>query len=203
MWDVDACRLYELFAAARSGGHWHAGSGAIWDLRSNALRPDGWTSADAAGLPILPGPRALRGGRGRRDPSRHPLHRAGDARRAPLPGATPRGLGQRTSPAADGSARAAQGRLQHRRLRTAGPGDPRRDEALRDDPGRQRLAVVLQRRLGHPLGRRSAQRAEVAPGLGLRGRQHERLRQRPLTTLRGLADSFGGVRPRSRRSRRR
>jgi hypothetical protein len=36
--------------------HWNrAGSGAIWDLRSNALRPDGWTSGDAAGLPILPG----------------------------------------------------------------------------------------------------------------------------------------------------
>ncbi len=55
LWDKTACMLYELFAAAKSGGAWHAGSGAIWDLRSNALRPDGWTSADAAGLPILPG----------------------------------------------------------------------------------------------------------------------------------------------------
>ncbi len=55
MWDVEACRLYELFAARRSGGRWHAGSGATWDLGSNALRPNGWTSADAAGLPILPG----------------------------------------------------------------------------------------------------------------------------------------------------
>jgi hypothetical protein len=55
MWEIDACRLYELFAAERTGSGWHAGSGAIWDLRSNALRPDGWTSADAAGLPILPG----------------------------------------------------------------------------------------------------------------------------------------------------
>jgi hypothetical protein len=55
MWDIDACRLYELFAAEHTGAGWHAGSGAIWDLRSNALRPDGWTSADAAGLPILPG----------------------------------------------------------------------------------------------------------------------------------------------------
>ena len=55
MWDVDDCRLYELFAARRIGGEWHAGSGATWDLGSNALRPDGWTSADAAGLPILPG----------------------------------------------------------------------------------------------------------------------------------------------------
>ena len=49
------CRLYELFAAERRGGAWTAGSGAIFDLRSNRLRPRGWTSADAAGLPILPG----------------------------------------------------------------------------------------------------------------------------------------------------
>ncbi len=55
MVDRDACRLYELFAAVKSGGAWSAGSGATWDLRSNALRPAGWTSADAAGLPILPG----------------------------------------------------------------------------------------------------------------------------------------------------
>ena len=55
--DRDRCRLYELFAAyPREGGRaWRAGSGAIWNLRSNRLRPRGWTSADAAGLPILPG----------------------------------------------------------------------------------------------------------------------------------------------------
>ncbi len=53
--DRDRCRLYELFALRRQGGRWTAGSGAIWDLRSNRLRPSGWTSADAAGLPILPG----------------------------------------------------------------------------------------------------------------------------------------------------
>jgi len=49
------CHLYELFGAARSGSGWTAQSGAVFDLRSNALRPAGWTSADAAGLPILPG----------------------------------------------------------------------------------------------------------------------------------------------------
>jgi hypothetical protein len=55
--DRSRCRLYELFAAyPREGGaRWRAGSGAIWNLRSNRLRPRGWTSADAAGLPILPG----------------------------------------------------------------------------------------------------------------------------------------------------
>lgn len=55
--DRKRCRLYELFAAYPRGGGagWTAGSGAIWNLRSNRLRPRGWTSADAAGLPILPG----------------------------------------------------------------------------------------------------------------------------------------------------
>jgi hypothetical protein len=49
-----SCKLYELYAASRSGAGWRAGSGAVFNLRSNALRPEGWTSADAAGLPILP-----------------------------------------------------------------------------------------------------------------------------------------------------
>jgi hypothetical protein len=49
------CTLYELYDVNWNGGKPTAGSGAVWDLSSNALRPDGWTSADAAGLPILPG----------------------------------------------------------------------------------------------------------------------------------------------------
>jgi hypothetical protein len=49
------CKLYELFGARRSGGRWLASNGAIFDLKSNRRRPAGWTSADAAGLPILPG----------------------------------------------------------------------------------------------------------------------------------------------------
>ncbi|HLY93726.1 MAG TPA: hypothetical protein VKP14_02675 [Gaiellaceae bacterium] len=53
--DKDACKLYELYALYPKGSGWKAGSGAIWNLRSNALRPAGWTSADAAGLPIFPG----------------------------------------------------------------------------------------------------------------------------------------------------
>ncbi len=55
LWDTEGCRLYEIFDAVKLGGQWHGGSGAIWNLRSNKLRPNGWTSADAAGLPILPG----------------------------------------------------------------------------------------------------------------------------------------------------
>jgi len=54
--DKDACKLYELWSAyPNPDGTWQAGSGAVFDLSSNRLRTDGWTSADAAGLPILPG----------------------------------------------------------------------------------------------------------------------------------------------------
>ena len=52
---ADTCDLFELYRAFRSTNGWRADSGARFDLRSNALRPLGWTSADAAGLPILPG----------------------------------------------------------------------------------------------------------------------------------------------------
>jgi hypothetical protein len=53
--DKDECVLYELIGARHSGNSWSADGGAKWDLNSNALRPDGWTSTDAAGLPIMPG----------------------------------------------------------------------------------------------------------------------------------------------------
>ena len=53
--DTDNCRLFETWSTTERDGRWSAGSGATWSLRSNTLRPDGWTSADAAGLPILPG----------------------------------------------------------------------------------------------------------------------------------------------------
>ncbi|MFL6182556.1 MAG: hypothetical protein ACJ73J_09620 [Actinomycetes bacterium] len=53
--DKSKCRLYETWNTRKRNGHWTAGSGAVWSLKRNALRPDGWTSADAAGLPILPG----------------------------------------------------------------------------------------------------------------------------------------------------
>jgi len=53
--DTDDCTLYEIYDTSFDSGNWSGGSGAIWDLNSNALRPETWTSADAAGLPILPG----------------------------------------------------------------------------------------------------------------------------------------------------
>jgi hypothetical protein len=49
-----SCKLYELYLAKRKGAAWNAGSGAVFNLRSDALRPEGFTSADAAGLPIFP-----------------------------------------------------------------------------------------------------------------------------------------------------
>jgi hypothetical protein len=52
--DRDRCKLFELFALRKEDGRWTAGSGATWNLRRTKLRPAGWTSADAAGLPILP-----------------------------------------------------------------------------------------------------------------------------------------------------
>jgi hypothetical protein len=53
--DKSSCRLYELYDLRRTNRGWTAGSGAVWNLRSNHLRPAGWTSADAAGLPMFPG----------------------------------------------------------------------------------------------------------------------------------------------------
>ncbi len=53
--DRSSCTLYELYRGFFEGHRWNADSGVRWDLRSTALRPDSWTSADAAGLPIFPG----------------------------------------------------------------------------------------------------------------------------------------------------
>lgn len=52
--DRNRCKLFELYALRKEAGRWTAGSGATWSLRKPRLRPSGWTSADAAGLPILP-----------------------------------------------------------------------------------------------------------------------------------------------------
>ena len=53
--DSGNCHLYEMYDAQQVGAGWECASGAVFNLNSNALRPEGWTSADAAGLPILPG----------------------------------------------------------------------------------------------------------------------------------------------------
>ena len=145
--DKSACRLYELFALyPTASGGWKAGSGATWDLRSNHLRPAGWTSADAAGLPIFPGlarydevargviDHALRftAARTRRAfvyPARHYASSSDD------PSLPPMGL--RVLPAADAH-------------RAPGPED------VRDDPRRQRIQLVHQRRARSALVERRA-----------------------------------------------
>lgn len=53
--EADSCTLFETWNTRQTPSGWTAGSGAVWSLKSNALRPKSWTSADAAGLPILPG----------------------------------------------------------------------------------------------------------------------------------------------------
>ncbi|WP_432972910.1 hypothetical protein [Dactylosporangium sp. CA-233914] len=100
--DSAACKAYELYDAhPNADGSWRAGSGAVYDLRGNALRKAGWTSADAAGLPILPGlPRADEAAAGRIDhairftapktrdafvwPARHAASSASDAALPPM-----------------------------------------------------------------------------------------------------------------------
>ena len=83
MVDKDNCKLYELYAAyPQSDGSWQAGSGAIFDLRSNAAAPR-WLDLGRRRRAAHPaGPGALRRGRRRRDPPRHPLHRRMTPRRA-------------------------------------------------------------------------------------------------------------------------
>ena len=90
MLDTKACRLWELFAASKDGSGWSAGSGAIFDLRSNALRPDGWTSADAAGLPIYPGLARYEEVAAGADRPRAAVHGARDAQDPHLSGPPPR-----------------------------------------------------------------------------------------------------------------
>ena len=152
--DRDRCRLYELYDAhpQNGGTSWRAGSGAIFNLRSNKLRPAGWTSADAAGLPILPGlarygevakgsiDHAIRftARRTRRAYIAPARHFASDDTDPALP---PMGLRVRLKRTADLS-----------RARPAGA--DRRDgaAALRRAARRQRLAVVLLRRARHAAG---------------------------------------------------
>ena len=98
--DRDACRLWELYAAypQNGGTSWTAGSGATWSLSSNAMRTLGWTSGDAAGLPILPGlVRYDEVGLGRGRP-RDPLHRAEDAERLRRPASHKAGSGTTSDP---------------------------------------------------------------------------------------------------------
>ena len=172
MVDSGTCQLFELWTAHyASGGGSTAGSGAIWDLRSNALRPAGWTSADAAGLPILPGllradevksgvvSHAIRFTAARTDtsylwPARHQAGSSTDPKLPPM--------GMRVRLRADFDAERVSGRQ---------PGGDHRHAALRDVARRQRLRLVLQRHARRHLGSGADRGSEEHPGVGLRGRR--------------------------------
>ena len=151
--DRDACRLWELYSAypQNGGASWTAGSGATWDLNSNAMRPLGWTSGDAAGLPILPGlVRYDEVAAGEIDHViRFTAPRTANA--YVWPASHKAGIRRRVRPA-DGRLVPAQGELRHQRLLGAEPGDPPRAQEARDGPRRQRLAVLHERRARIPAG---------------------------------------------------
>ena len=171
--DRDTCTLYELYALRRSGGHWEAGSGAIWNLRSNALRPAGWTSADAAGLPILPGlarfdgdaatgriDHALRftAPRTRRAYIYPARHFASDSTDPSLP---PMGLRVRLKASVDISHLPRQARIVAQALKTYG--------MILADNG---SSWFVSRRAEPALVEHAAARARCADRLRLRGRRH-------------------------------
>ena len=142
--DTGTCTLYETYVSTYVGPGWSCSSGAKFDLTSNALRPDGWTSADAAGLPILPG--LVRVAEVQAGAIHHALrftveqhaaglHRPGDARRGK----------QEHVAAAHGPAPAAQGELRPSSSRARGR-HPDGDEAVWPHPRRQRQQLVRQRR---------------------------------------------------------
>ena len=111
-----SCKLYEMYDAHRKGTGWGAASGAVFNLRSDALRPEGWTSADAAGLPIFPLLARYPEVSGGTDRPRAARDRAEHAERLHPPGDALRVHQLEPEPAADGPAAALEGELQPRRL---------------------------------------------------------------------------------------
>ena len=107
-------------APSPRAAHWNADSGARWDLRSVAGRPDSWTSADAAGLPIFPGLVRRDEAAGRRGRPRDPGHLREHPRRLGPPRLALRRRHRRPERAGDGDAAAAEGGLRPRRLQRPG-----------------------------------------------------------------------------------
>ena len=134
--DRDSCILYEIYSAyPQQNGTWLTGSGAVYDLNSNALRPAGWTSADAAGLADPPRTGALRRGGGRRDSACAALYGTSDPQRLCLAG-PPRSLKSHwsTDPA-DGAALSPESRIRYLAVFSPGACHPAGHEDLRPDSG--------------------------------------------------------------------
>ncbi|HEX8190755.1 MAG TPA: hypothetical protein VF586_20520 [Pyrinomonadaceae bacterium] len=159
--DRDNWKLYELYRAFPDGAGWSAESGAVYDLNSNALRPAGWTSADAAGLPVFPGLVRYDEVFGRGEVAHAPRVRAAGA---PL-----RQQQHRPEPPADGDEGEAQSLVRHLGLLARDAGHPARAQAVRDDSGRQREQLVRERRARPALERLGAEHAEGGQRVGLRG----------------------------------
>ena len=167
-----SCDLFELFVGIRNGSGWNAASGARFDLTSNDLRPLGWTSADAAGLPILPG--LVRYDEVAAGVIRHAIRVTFSETQDGyiLPATHSASDSTEPEPSADGTAVAAEGVVRRVAAHRSGAGDRGGDAAVRPDRRRQRIELVLPGRPEPELGRRRPEPAEGRPWLGVRGRRH-------------------------------
>ena len=160
--------LYEFYQMRKTDKGWIASGAAIFDLKSNKLRPDGWTSADAAGLPIFPATvryDEIKRGHG----GACHAHGGGKTRRAYVySGDALRQQGHQFKPAAHGRAPPAEEEFRYQRLFAGGAGDPEGPEEIRRVRGGQRARV-------DPLGRARFADSAVArgvqqdQGIGVRG----------------------------------
>ena len=170
--DRDNWKLYELFDAhpVNGGQRWTAGSGAVFDLNSNALRPAGWTSADAAGLPIFPG-------LVRYDEVvelkeiRHALRFTCPTTRRAYVHPARHFASSRTDPNLPPMGMRVRLRASYRRQRLFAQRarDPDRDEEARDAAGGQRQRLVRERRPRPALERRRVRHAQPRPQHRFRG----------------------------------
>ena len=175
-----SCTLFELYKAVPNrDGSWNAVSAARFDLESHELRIDGHTSADAAGLPILPGLVRYEEVAAGRDPPCLALHGAPHAEGLCLACTSFRLREHGRRPTATWPALPPARRFRRVRLLPCEPGDPARPSDLRNDPRRQRVALVPQRRAASRLEQRPAARVAPGQGLGLRGGRHLVAHARP------------------------
>ena len=169
--DKGRCRLYETWNTRVRERRWVAGSGAVWSLKSNALRPDGWTSADAAGLPILPG--LLRWNEVKAGEVDHAIRFTTDVTSRHHLWPARHDAGSRpASPTRRWGAVPPAGRASRPRALGVRRRGDRGDEGARAGARRQRVAVVLPGRAERALAGAAGRGAEGDPGVGVRRGGH-------------------------------